>query len=77
MPHSGSGHEGRRHPWLPDGWGWCGRWMVDAEGLEQMCPGQSAPAPPPLVDQDRALRLVETPRVWDVPRQHASRRGPP
>jgi hypothetical protein len=34
-------------------------------------------SPPPLVDRDLALTRVETPRVWGVPCQHASRRGPP
>ena len=57
----------------------CGRsW----HGWRMLCrrryaPGCGRGGPPLQVDQDLAFRLVETPRVWDMPCQHDARRCPP
>jgi hypothetical protein len=49
----------------------------DADGLEKTVLRKSANAIPLRVDQDLTMTMIETPRVQDVPRPHASRRGPP
>jgi hypothetical protein len=49
----------------------------DTDCLEKTVLRKSANAIPLRVDQDLTMTMIETPRVQDVPRPHASRRGPP
>jgi hypothetical protein len=49
----------------------------DDDGREKIFRGEPARATPLLVSQDRAMTMVETPRVGGIPCENDARRSPP